>query len=110
PPELCFDMGLVLHELATNSAKYGTLGREEGAISVKWTFLPRPDGSTVFCFDWDDPLSTYAEPTKGGGFGSKLIGALVERKWNGTVTIAQTSNFRISMEVPLDPGRVFAAR
>lgn len=101
PPELCFDMGLVLHELATNSMKYGTLGREDGTISVRWSHRTRPDGTRVFWFDWNDPLSTVRAPVRGGGFGSKLIGALVERKWSGAATIADASNFRITLEIPV---------
>lgn len=101
PPEFCFDMGLVLHELATNSAKYGTLGDDQGAIHVNWIVNPRSDGSSNFCFTWEDPLSACETPATGTGFGSKLISALVEQKWKGVVTIADTSNFKIAMEVPL---------
>lgn len=100
-PELCFDMGLVLHELATNSMKYGTLGRDHGAISVKWFFRPRSDGAKLFCFDWDDPLSTADTTAKGDGFGSKLVSALIEQKWNGVVTVHHASRFRITLEVPV---------
>lgn len=103
PPEFCFDMGLVLHELATNSTKYGTLGQEDGAVHVNWTFRPRQNGTSVFCFEWEDPLANSAAPVKrtGTGFGSKLMTALIERKWNGVVTISNESNFKITMEVSL---------
>jgi len=101
PPELSFDMGLVLHELATNSMKYGTLGREDGAIIVRWSYRSRPDGTRIFWFDWDDALSAARTPSKGGGFGSKLIRALIERKWSGDINIADAANFRITMEIPV---------
>lgn len=101
PPEFCFDMGLILHELATNSSKYGTLGEDDGAIRVSWTFRASAEGLSLFCFDWEDPLPVTASQAKGSGFGSKLMTALIERKWNGVVTIADASNFRITMEVPL---------
>lgn len=101
PPELCFDMGLVLHELATNSMKYGTLGRDEGAIRVSWAFRSRPDGTRIFFLEWDDPQTTARRGTQGSGFGSKLIGALIERKWNGILSQAEAENFRIGMEIPV---------
>ena len=101
PPELCFDMGLVVHELATNSMKYGTLGKDAGTIRVSWSFHPGKDGSKVFYFDWDDPLSTSKTPATGSGFGTKLMSALIERKWNGVVTIDQDSRFKTTIEIPI---------
>lgn len=102
PPELCFDMGLVLHELATNSVKYGSLGRDDGTIGVEWSFRAGTDESRRFHFDWTDPGSTASGPiSKGTGFGSKLVSALIERKWNGVVTIADASPFRITFEIPV---------
>ncbi|VVT27769.1 HWE histidine kinase domain-containing protein [Rhizobium sp. EC-SD404] len=101
PPELCFDMGLVLHELATNSAKYGTLGRETGTVHITWSHETGADGTSMFKVDWQDPLKSNSISAKGTGFGSKLMSALIERKWNGTATIAQGATFQITMEVPL---------
>jgi len=101
PPELCFDMGLVLHELATNSMKYGTLGKGDGSISLKWYFRPQAEGSQLFCFDWDDPLSMAETSAKNMGFGSKLVSALIEQKWSGIITVGNASHFSISFEVPV---------
>src|SRR5262249_15425673 len=36
-PRLAMTMALVIHELATNSAKYGALSRETGTLSVRWS-------------------------------------------------------------------------
>ena len=65
PPEFCFDMGLVLHELATNSAKYGILGANTGSIETKWHSRRNIDGSTLFCFEWNDPVP-HLKPVKKG--------------------------------------------
>lgn len=100
-PELCFDMGLVLHELATNSVKYGTLGKDHGTITVKWNSRAPSDGSRVFTLEWDDPLVASEVPVKAAGFGSKLLSAIVERKWNGVITIAKASHFSITLEIAL---------
>ena len=101
PPELCFDMGLVLHELATNSTKYGTLGRDDGDISVKWALTDNSEGSRTFWFDWDDPLTTTTSSGSGDGFGSKLMSLLIQRKWNGGMTVVHDSRFRITFEIPV---------
>ncbi|WP_187970420.1 sensor histidine kinase [Aquibium microcysteis] len=101
PPELCFDLGLVLHELATNSMKYGTLGRRKGTVRVGWAFRLRDDGTRVFVLDWDDADAAARPATGGSGFGSKLIGALVERKWNGVLRHSEGPTFGVGMEIPV---------
>lgn len=111
PPELCFDLGLVLHELATNSVKYGTLGKNEGAISIRWSFKKTDEHPKVLHLVWDDPTPTSAVPAKSanGGFGSKLMSALVEVKWNGLITTANGNHFTVSMEIPIIETRAGAA-
>lgn len=101
PPELCFDMGLVMHELATNSMKYGSLGVEDGKISIRWSLAPREDSANVFRFEWEDSHSDSSIAAGGTGFGGKLIRALIERKWNGVVTVANAVGFKAVLEVPV---------
>lgn len=101
PPELCFDMGLVLHEVATNSMKYGTLGRDEGAVSVTWSNSQRSEAADIFRFTWDDTLPAEPNPARGSGFGSKLIRAIVEQKWNGRLAVENQSGFRLSLDIPV---------
>ncbi|WP_209427027.1 HWE histidine kinase domain-containing protein [Pararhodobacter sp. SW119] len=101
PPQLSFDMGLVLHELATNSVKYGGLGRNDGKVSVTWSYGRNPDGARQFRFVWEDPSPGQEAPVAGTGFGSKLIAALIEGKWNGTVTVDDGPGFRVTLEVPV---------
>lgn len=101
PPELCFDIGLVLHELATNSTKYGTLGEKDGAVVVEWSIGDGADGSRLFRLNWDDPLSPSKISTSRTGFGSKLMTAIVERKWSGSVTVSHVPHFSTKVEVPI---------
>lgn len=103
PPEICFDMGLVVHELATNSMKYGSLAAGEGVVRVRWSLAPQEGGSNLFRFEWHDPRSVSAGPARGTGFGAKLISALVERKWNGTVKIDRADGYRTTLELPVAP-------
>lgn len=101
PPELCFDLGLVLHELATNSMKYGSLGMEQGTVSVQWSYENSPDGAGLFRFGWDDPYSNSQSSATGTGFGAKLMRALVEAKWNGVAAVSDQSGYRIALEIPV---------
>jgi two-component sensor histidine kinase len=101
PPELCFDMGLVLHELATNSMKYGALGTDHGVIDVRWAIRWATEGARTFSLSWEDSVSVQETPVAGTGFGSRLVSALVERKWNGTLSVSTTPHFSIRMELPV---------
>jgi PAS domain S-box-containing protein len=65
-------MSLVLHELATNAAKYGSLSNTEGSVQLDWTV--EHDGEARYLLlDWIErggpPVSS---PVK-RGFGSDLI-------------------------------------
>lgn len=100
-PELGFDLSLVAHELATNSAKYGSLGKDGGRVILQWSLSGTPEGPDLFSFVWDDPVVTSEAPNAGGGFGSKLLRALIERKWGGRIRIERDTSYRLSFSIPL---------
>jgi two-component sensor histidine kinase len=72
-------IALILHELATNAAKYGALGRRDGTLSVSWSV------SDVLELRWaEEGGPTVVAPT-GTGFGSKLTKRTVEGQFHGTI-------------------------
>jgi two-component sensor histidine kinase len=110
PPDLCFDFSLVLHELATNSVKYGTLGADEGEVVLSWVLdrgqplgeaANAPASVQTFHFTWRDPAPVTEAVSGGGGFGSRLLTALIERKWGGSIEIDSGPAYRFSVQVPL---------
>ena len=40
-------LGMGVHELATNAAKYGSLAQANGSISLEWNVVPRGNGSEL---------------------------------------------------------------
>ncbi len=67
-PERAQAIGIVLHELATNAAKYGALSCEEGQLDVRWT-----NAKGVLILNWKElGCSGIAAPTR-RGFGTKII-------------------------------------
>lgn len=66
-------LALVVHELATNAAKYGALVTPEGAIQATWKILPNGDCEIVWAERGGSPIK---RPTR-TGFGSTLIGRVV---------------------------------
>lgn len=101
PPDLSFDLGLIVHELATNSAKYGALGNGSGIVEVSWRMSTNSDG--VRCLDvvWYDPVSSDASAAKRKGFGSKLLAALIERKWGGEMVVEREQGYRCAFTLRL---------
>lgn len=84
PPDLATPFGLVLHELATNAAKYGAFATPEGHVDLKWT-LAGADGRRLAVLWTEHGGLPVTVPTR-TGFGGTLIenaipGATVERRF-----------------------------
>ena len=65
-------LGMAIHELATNAAKYGALSVPEGDVAVRWKIEQRDDGEHL-ALDWTERNGPpVTAPTK-RGFGTTLI-------------------------------------
>lgn len=80
-------IGMALHELATNAAKYGALSNEEGRVRVSWQV-----DAGEFAMSWlEEGGPKVAAPSR-KGFGQIVLGRLAEGATGGTAEI----NFRES--------------
>ena len=73
PPGVATPFGLVLHELATNAAKYGALADGKGWIEFKWRKIDGEKGETVEV-TWTERNGPKVRSPAKLGFGSRLIG------------------------------------
>ena len=65
-------MGLTIHELTTNSIKFGALA-QDGKLAVEWSLEERPDGP-VLHFRWTEAgVSLVTSAPRPSGFGRQLI-------------------------------------
>jgi two-component system CheB/CheR fusion protein len=85
PADLATPVGLVLHELATNSTKYGSLSRRNGTVNLSWN-LNSGNDPQVLSVLWEERGGPAVESPKRAGFGSLLIessipGAKVDREF-----------------------------
>lgn len=71
-PEAAQSLGLALHELATNAAKYGALSRVRGRVHIAWKRLPREQGSAIE-LQWTESKGPKVSGPKRRGFGSMVI-------------------------------------
>ncbi|GAA0571658.1 HWE histidine kinase domain-containing protein [Caenispirillum bisanense] len=68
-PAALSTLALVIHELMTNSAKYGALTDQRGHVEV--TLTPEPDGALTL--DWLEVGGPPVQPPARRGFGSTII-------------------------------------
>ena len=71
-PRQTLNLGMVLHELATNAAKYGSLTQSSGCISITWNVVPRTNGSEL-ALRWKETGCSDLKAPAQRGFGSVLI-------------------------------------
>jgi PAS domain S-box-containing protein len=79
-PATAQTLALVIHELATNAAKYGALSAAAGRLSVSWS---RQDDSIALTWQ-EDAGPEIAEPVT-RGFGTRSVIASVETQLGGQV-------------------------
>ncbi|MGH6786062.1 MAG: CHASE3 domain-containing protein [Novosphingobium sp.] len=88
-PAMLTPLALLVHELATNAAKYGALSVETGTLTVTWRARARADGSSELVLNWTErggPAPVGEPATR--GFGSQLASVAaaqlrgrIEREW-----------------------------
>lgn len=76
-------LGMALHELATNAAKYGSLSTDAGRVEVRWQIDEL--GFTISWREFGGPEIT--RPPKRAGFGTTVIDSLIRSTLDAKVTI-----------------------
>jgi two-component system, chemotaxis family, CheB/CheR fusion protein len=72
PPQTSTAFGLLLHELAINSAKYGALSKPKGEVTMRWEVLDSGAGRFVKMV-WTEKGGPRVQAPSASGFGSYLI-------------------------------------
>ena len=86
PTKLALSLTLLVHELATNAAKYGSLSVESGVVSIHWSV-----SNHVLELFWRETGGpAVAQPTH-RGFGVRLISGALEQFSGSTEMIFETS-------------------
>jgi two-component sensor histidine kinase len=74
-------LAMVVHELATNSLKYGALSSDAGTLDV----TTQPDGDQIKLIWMERGGPAVDAPPQAEGFGSKLMRHSIERQLGGTI-------------------------
>lgn len=84
-PNVAQGLGMALHELATNAAKYGALSNATGCVKISWQVRDDPDPR--FFIQWVENDGPRVEAPTKEGFGNKVIRRMVEASVKGEVTL-----------------------
>ena len=82
-PKAAISLGMALHELGTNAAKYGALSMPEGRVTINW----RHSDEGRFNFLWQESNGPAVCPPKRQGFGLRMIERALTTDLQGNVTV-----------------------
>lgn len=100
-PEAAQNFGLVVHELTTNSIKYGALSAPSGKITVRWKPVEK-DGRQMLHLVWTETGGPPAQEPSRKGFGTTVIKRHAEGAFGGNVTTEyRESGFEWALEAPM---------
>jgi PAS domain S-box-containing protein len=96
-------MAMVLHELATNAAKYGALSTKNGRVSIRWDQRPNGQSHSHLILEWQEiggpPVLALGKPS----YGMSTIRDLIPYEFGGTVDLMLAAEgVRCRLEVPAD--------
>lgn len=86
-PAAAQGIGMALHELATNAAKYGALSSSEGRVRISWS-VTAGESEPMFHMLWLEEGGPKVVPPERAGFGQTVIVAMTEHAVKGKVTVA----------------------
>jgi len=105
-PEAAQSLGLALHELATNAAKYGALSRPKGQVAIEWRLIGQERDLELV---WTESKGPKVGKPRRRGFGSMVIEYNLARALDADVELSfQPEGLRCRVVVPhsqLSPGR-----
>jgi PAS domain S-box-containing protein len=94
-------VAMMIHELATNAAKYGAFSTRSGRVSVRWYW--KLNGSAQVVLEWQETGGPRVEAPKKAGYGTSVVRELIPYEFEGTVDLSfDPEGFRCRLEIPFD--------
>lgn len=106
-PNDALSLGLLLHELVTNAAKFGALSNATGKVTLAWTITE----ARQILFNWREDGGPPPSTERCRGFGSDLIEKVISRELHSDIKLEFVpAGLRVSFAVPLRQVGPFALR
>ena len=98
-PRSVTHLALILHELATNAAKYGALSVPEGSVHIDWARL-----NDVLLMKWEERGGpALAAPPESEGFGTLLCRHSVNGQFGGTLSRTwNLTGLAVELSIPME--------
>ncbi|WP_245411070.1 HWE histidine kinase domain-containing protein [Microvirga flavescens] len=84
PSDAAVPIGMAIHELTTNAAKYGALSVSTGRVAVGWTVDPDIEGGRLR-LEWREAGGPKVVRPRRQGFGSRLLNRVLAAQLNARV-------------------------
>jgi len=96
-PQPALSLGMVMHELATNAAKYGALSQAAGSVAIEWQY---EQGNLALT--WTERGGPPVTKSDKSGFGLTLLEGEIGYRLGGKVeTRFEPAGLEVRLEVPL---------
>jgi two-component sensor histidine kinase len=103
PPRYVLALGMTLHELTTNAAKYGALKSETGHVDIVWRVTTVESGTRRLALEWRESGGPPVTNPHRRGYGTRLINGGISHELGGTVQLDfDADGLRCTIDVPLD--------
>jgi PAS domain S-box-containing protein len=100
-PEAAQPVAMVLHELATNAAKYGALSNDSGRVLVRWKRQSNGSSDGKLVIEWRETGGPQVTPPSGVGYGTSVISDLIPYELGGSVDfVLAPEGARCRLEIP----------
>lgn len=103
PPRYVLALGMTVHELTTNAAKYGALSAEDGRVDIAWRVIEGESGAVRLAMEWRESGGPPVVEPRRRGYGTRLITGGITHELGGVVRLAfEPKGLRCTVDVPLD--------
>jgi two-component sensor histidine kinase len=85
-PRLAVVLSMIIHEMATNAAKYGALSTDSGTVTLDWEIIS-DDGKAKLRLVWHEAGGPPVAAPVRRGFGSRLIERSARDQLGGEATV-----------------------
>ncbi len=105
---LAVSLGMAIHELTTNAAKYGALLVYGGKVDVRWSVMTK-EARRMLEFDWIESGGPEVKPPTRQGFGMRLLNFVLPSQIQARTRIdyrPEGVSVHCSLPLPAEPATV----
>ena len=100
-PRLAVVLSMIVHEIATNAAKYGALSSPKGRVNVQWHQRANGRVPEALVLDWKETGGPRVPASISPGYGTSIVKNLIPYELGGVVDLVfAPEGVRCRLEIP----------